>query len=369
MRHDLLTSYATRGMSALLLVVGLLLVTMRPAEATQSPTCTASPTSQTITIPTVAITPGQSNGPIGSAAQATISVNCQQAYAATPNYYDSFNVQTGQLAALDSTNAPPGGKGILFQTNVPGIDVLLTAQTVQASSGNNGPNGTPGWSIGTINCNFDNGIETCTPNPVSATFTAQLYKTGTVAPGTITSLNLLQIFETDTVATPPAGWQGTIFYSGASSSFGTLTLKPVTVSMSTCNVAAGSANLSVTLPTIDLNALPTTGSVAGKKSFPIQYTCPSGWALYMTMSTANPASATGVIMPSASCAAGAPASNVGIQLLQSSQQPVQFNTAQSLGNSPNGTLNLTYYAQYYATGSPIGAGQVCGTATFTMSYQ
>lgn len=367
MRHDLLISYATRAMSALLLVVGLLLMAVRPADAAQSPTCSAS--NKTITIPTVAIAPGQSNGPIGSAVQAIISINCQQAYANTPNYYDSFNVQTGQLAALDSTNAPPGGQGILYQTNVSGIDVLLTAQPVQANSGNNGPNGTQGWSIGTINCNFDNGIETCSPNSVSATFTAQLYKTGPVAPGTITSLNLLQIFETDTVANPPPFWGQTIIYSGPSSSFGSLKLNAVNVSMSTCNVSAGSVNLSVKLPTVDVNALPTTGSVAGKTSFPINYSCPSGWALYMTMSTANPGAATGVIMPSASCSAGSPASNVGIQLLQSNQQPVQFNTAQSVGNSPNGALNLTYYAQYYATGSPIGAGQVCGTATFTMSYQ
>jgi type 1 fimbria pilin len=138
--------------------------------------------------------------------------------------------------------------------------------------------------------------------------------------------------------------------------------------MSSCSVI-GPNNLSVPLPTITNNALPTTGSVAGQTSFNIQYKCPSGWALFMTMSTTNPGTATGVIMPSASCSAGAPASNVGIQLLQSNQQPVPFDTAKSLGNSPNGTLSLTYYAQYYATASPIGTGRVCGTATFTMSYQ
>lgn len=370
MRHDPLISYATRGMSALLLVVGLLLMAMRPAEAAQSPTCNAS--NQTISLPNVAITPGQGIGPIGSAVQATMSIDCYNAYSHTPNYYDSFNVQAGQLAPLDSANAPPAGQGILYQTNIPGIDVLLTAQTVQASSGNNGPNGTPGWSIGTINCNLDVGYlngQNCSPNPVSVTFTVQLYQTGPTTPGTIASLTLLQIFETDTVATPPPFWGQTTYYSGASSSFGSLKLNKVDVTMSTCKIAAGSANLSVTLPTVDVNALPTTGSVAGQKAFNIQYNCPSGWALYMTMSTANPAAATGVIMPSTSCSGGTPASNVGIQLLQSNQQPVQFNTAQSVGNSPNGTLNLTYYAQYYATGSPIGAGQVCGTATFTMSYQ
>jgi type 1 fimbria pilin len=369
MRGYSLTSYSARSIAALLLISGLLLMAMRPAQAQQSPSCTATPSSQTISIPKVSISPGQANGPIGPAsAPVTISVDCLQAYANTPNYYDSFNVQAGQLAALDASNAAAGG-GLLFQTNIPGLDVLLTASPVQASSGNNGPNGTPGWSIGTINCNYNRNRLNCSPNPVSATFTAQLYKTGPVTPGTITSINLLQIFETDTVAPPPANWGQTIYYSGASPAFGTLTLNPVTVAMSTCTFQAGSSNLSVTLPTIVSNALTTTGSVAGQTPFNIVYSCPTGWALYMTMSTANPGAANGVIMPAASCSSGAPASNVGIQLLQPNQQAVQFNTAQFVGNSPNGNLTLTYYAQYYATGSPIGAGQVCGTATFTMSYQ
>jgi type 1 fimbria pilin len=139
--------------------------------------------------------------------------------------------------------------------------------------------------------------------------------------------------------------------------------------MSTCSITTASQNISVILPTISTSALQSTGSVAGRTAFPITYTCPAGWSLYMTMTTANPGTPPGVVLSPGTCAAGTPASNIGVQVLQSNQQPVSFNVAQSLGNSPNGTLALTYYAQYYATAAPVGAGAVCGTATFTMSYQ
>ncbi|GLQ48194.1 hypothetical protein GCM10007862_32450 [Dyella lipolytica] len=395
MKYATFASPLARRVAALVLAVGLLSPTICSAfviktvsggktghahalaaqvAGGQAPACSATPTSAAIALPsTISIAPGTANGLIGSAASVTVDVNCYTAFALTPNYYDDFTVLAGQLATIDSTNASPSGSGIMFQTNVPGIDVLLTATPTQASSGSNGPNGTTGWAVQTSNCTSAGGTNnnpgSCTPNPIAAKFTAQLVKTGPVSPGTISSIQLLQLFDSDSVPPNPPGNGPITTYSSASVSFATVTLNAITVSMSTCSVVAGSSNLSVTLPTIVSNALPTTGSVAGKTSFNIQYTCPSGWSLYMTMSTANPGTATGVILPSATCAAGTPATNVGIQLLQSNLQAVQFNTAQSVGNSPNGKLTLPYYAQYYATGSPISAGQVCGTATFTMSYQ
>ena len=348
------------------------------ASGAQAPPCSPNQLSYatiaaniTLTTPTIAA--GAKNGLIGSPASTSVTIYCFWAFQNTPNYYDDFTIQTGNLAAIDTANASPTGKGIMFQTNLQGIDVLLTASSVQASSGNNGPNGTPGWAIGTSDC-ASNGSTSgytgkCTPAQVTVTFTAQLVKTGPVTPGTVSSIQLLQFFDSDDVPANPPGDGAITTYPSASNSYGALTVNAVNINAGSCNVAAGSSTLSVTLPPIVSGALPTTGSVAGETSFPIQYTCTSGWSLYMTMSTTNPGTATGVIMPSASCAAGTPATNVGIQLLQSNQQAVQFDSAQSLGNSPNGTLTLTYYAQYYATGSPVGAGAVCGTATFNMSYQ
>jgi type 1 fimbria pilin len=388
MRRAQATLHLTRRISALLLTAGLLLpvtclawvvkntagrtpsAPVRMAQATggQAPACTASPSSATITIPSpISIAPGTSNGKIGNPASVTVSIDCNPAFLNTPNYYDNFTALAGQLAALDPTNAPPGGQGIMLQTNLSGIDVLLKATPTQASSGTGGPNGTPGWPIKTINCDTGK-TPYCTFNPVSATFTAQLVKTGPVSPGTISSIQILQFFDSDFSPLPPNGQPANTIYTSASASYGTLTLNAVTVSMSTCNVTSQLQNFTVTLPKISTSALKSTNSVAGQTPFNIQYSCPSGWSLYMTMSTTTPGPAPGVILPPAFCPAGAPATNVGVQLLQGNQQAVNFNVAQTLGNSPNGTLTIPYYAQYYATGSPVGSGPICATATFTMSY-
>ena len=354
----------TRAAQGALLAVALLVLAIRPAFAAKSPACIASPQSQAISIPSpVGISSGTSNGKIGQPSPpVTVSIDCLSAFMGTINYFDYFDLQIGNISAIDLTNAPPGGVGIMLQTNVPGIDVLLTATPSQASSGNNGPNGTIGWSMGTIKCDSGNPPSNyCIPNPISETFTAQLVKTGAVSPGTINNLQILQFFDTDN------NQQG-IQYT-ASNPLGRLTLNPVTVSANTCNVTAGSSNINVILPTITTSALPSTGSVAGRTAFNIQYSCAGGWSLYMTMNTTRPGAATGVILSATTCTSGTSAANIGIQVLQNSLQPVQFNVAQPLGNSPNGVLTLNYYAQYYATGSPAGPGPVCGTGTFTMSYQ
>jgi type 1 fimbria pilin len=393
-----LFAHLAKRIAVVLLVVGLLLpmtcaafvikttntqtrslAVTAQASGAQAPPCGPNPYSNgtiaaSITLPTpITVAPGTANGLISSSASTTVTIYCFWAFQNTPNYYDDFTVLTGNLAAVDTANASPTGKGIMFSTTVPGIDVLLTASTAQATSGNNGPNGGQGWAIGPIDCSSagSTGSYTgkCTPNPITATITAQLVKTGPVTPGTVSSIQLLQFFDSDDVPANPPGYGTATPYPNASNSYGSLTLNAVTVNMSSCNVTAASASLSVTLPPIVASQLSTTGSVAGQTSFPIQYTCAAGWSLYMTMSTTNPGTATGVIMPSTSCSAGTPATNVGIQLLQPSQQPVTFNTAQSLGSSLSGTQTFTYYAQYYATGSPVSAGAVCGTATFNMSYQ
>jgi len=372
MKDSRFAMHLARRICGGLLVIGLLLVTMRPAAATQAPACVASPTNSAITIPSpISIAPGASNGMIGQPSPpVTVSIDCYPAFQQTPNYYDDFTVQTGQLAALDLTTPPPGGSGIMFQTNVPGIDVLLTATPTQTSSGNNGPNGTIGWAMGTSNCTSSGYYGYCQPNPINATFIAQLVKTGPVSPGTISNIQILHFFDSDYSPPPPRNRRLTnTVYTSASASYGTLTLNPVTVSMSTCNISASSTNISVVLPTISTGALQSTGSVTGQTAFNIVYSCPAGWSLYMTMSTATPGAASGVILSPASCTSGASATNIGVQLLQSNQQPVQFDVAQPLGNSPNGILTIPYFAQYYATASPVGAGAVCATATFTMSYQ
>lgn len=194
-------------------------------------------------------------------------------------------------------------------------------------------------------------------NTVTATFTAQLVKTGPIAPGTVSSINLLQFFDRNSN------------FTGASAAFGTLVLNPVIVNVSSCTVSTSKKNFAVPLPTVSASALNGTGQpVAGTTPFNIQYTCNAGSSLYITLDTNTPGTAAGVILPPASCTTGTPAANVAVRLLKGDQQPVNFGIAQPLGSSPSGTLTIPYYAQYYATGSPVGAGAVCATATFTMSY-
>lgn len=344
-------------------------MSLAQAKGATAPKCTATPDPATITIPSpISITPNAMNGTtIGDPASVTVSIDCNQAFLVTPNYYDNFTPLAGGFAALDAINAPPGGQGIMFKTNVTGISVLLTSTPAQASSGPNGPNGGPGWPLGTISC--DSGANPyCSPNPISATFTAQLVKTGPISPKTVNSITLLRFYDSDQVPPNPDG-STTKPYPNDSGSYGSLMLSQVVVSMGSCSVSGPSQNLAVTLPAVSVSALNGTGTVAGTTPFQIQYSCSSGAPLSITLSTATPGAAAGVILPPASCPTGTPATNVGVLLLQGNQQAVQFGVAQALGSSPNGILTIPYYAQYYQTGSPVSAGPVCATATFTMSYQ
>lgn len=336
---------AMRYVLGLMLVAGTFLgVAPRTMAAAAGPACT-SPSSgavSSITLPSVSISPGVAVGTLlGSPGTATVVFNC----ANITGSYGVVTIQAGNLAALDATNSAGSGS-IKFATNTPGIAVKLTATPNQADSGPNGPGGVPGWELN---------AKTNTSSSITTTFTAQLIKTGPITPGTVSSINLLQLTNYSYGHTNSANY------------YVTVVLNPVTVTMTACNVLTSS--VAVTLPTIDTRSLGSLGSVAGTTPFNIQYSCPSGWSLYMTMSTANPGTASGVILPSTSCAQGTPATSVGVQLLQSNRQAVQFNAAQALGSSPSGTLTIPYYAQYYATGSPVGTGAVCATATFTMSYQ
>lgn len=129
---------------------------------------------------------------------------------------------------------------------------------------------------------------------------------------------------------------------------------------------ANATAINVTLPTVSRQSFSGVGSVAGTTPFQIGLTCSSGATLRITLDTAAPVPGqTGVIAPSSGGASG-----IGVQLLDSSGlTPVAFGTATTIGATPNGTLSIGYFARYYQTTSPVGAGAVNATATFTLSYQ
>jgi type 1 fimbria pilin len=227
--------------------------------------------------------------------------------------------------------------GLLYPTSISGISLLLTQVGGTLSNG------------GTlVQATFSN------PN-VTATFTAQLEVTGTVTPGTGTSINLLT-FEDFTSGT-----------TNSSTSYGSLTSGTFTVASPACTVSAGSVNMTVKLPDIFANALTATGATAGKTGFNINLNCQFGTTsptLAVTMTTANAQSGVnGVVAPSTGGA-----SNVGVQLLNSTSTPIVFNQAQVQTSVANGAVAIPYFAQYYATGTPIGAGNVTATVTFNLTY-
>jgi len=132
-----------------------------------------------------------------------------------------------------------------------------------------------------------------------------------------------------------------------------------------CSVNTSTIN--VVLPTVSNTAFNGVGTVAGATVVPISLQCASGSQLYIEFDTANPVSgATGVIAPATGTGR---AKNVGVQLINQAFTPVTFGTPALVGATPNGPLNLTYYARYYQTATPVAAGTVSATATFTLSYQ
>jgi type 1 fimbria pilin len=130
-----------------------------------------------------------------------------------------------------------------------------------------------------------------------------------------------------------------------------------------CTVTTKS--ITVPLPTVSSAAFSGVGSVAGTTPFAIGLACSSGTTLRIQLdSPAAVAGKPGVIAPSSGGASG-----IGVQLLDGTATPVSFGTAKTVGATPNGNLSVNYFARYYQTAAPAGAGAVQASATFTLSYQ
>lgn len=139
----------------------------------------------------------------------------------------------------------------------------------------------------------------------------------------------------------------------------------LTFVLPSCSVNTSTIN--VVLPTVSNTAFNGVGTVAGTTVVPIALTCAPGSQMSIQFDTANPVSgATGVIAPTTGAGR---AQNIGVQLINRNFTPVAFGTPALVGTTPNGPLNLTYYARYYQTATPVTAGTVSATATFTLSYQ
>lgn len=160
----------------------------------------------------------------------------------------------------------------------------------------------------------------------------------------------------------------------ASATDGTITFTG-SITDTTCEIVVngGSADATVTLPTVSANALANVGDTAGTTPFTIALSNCSGTSL-ATASTWFEAGTyvdadTGRLLNSGDAA------NVDVQLLNSnlgvitaggtSGSSQQNDVAVDISGG-SGTLN--YYAQYYATAS-VGAGSVTSSVNYSIVYE
>ena len=129
------------------------------------------------------------------------------------------------------------------------------------------------------------------------------------------------------------------------------------------------ANTTATLPRIGVSALTGNSPTAGRTAFDIGLTgCVTGGTGYLASATWS--FSTGPQATFIANSASAPvASNVYVQLLDSSFNPIGNGSTTTLTNIADGQLTGTarYYAQYATPGSP-GSGNVKGIAQLTLTF-
>lgn len=139
---------------------------------------------------------------------------------------------------------------------------------------------------------------------------------------------------------------------------------PVTIIDPACSVNTTPVN--VTLPTVSTSSMGTVGATAGATPFAISLSCASGATLDIQLDYAGAASGiTGVLTKVSGTSSG-----VGVQLVDKNLAPVTFGSAgkTQVGATPDGPLNIKYYARYYRTAA-ITPGTLTASATFTISYE
>lgn len=147
------------------------------------------------------------------------------------------------------------------------------------------------------------------------------------------------------------------------------------VTAQTCTVLVnGQASPVVLLPTVSTTNLSSPGSTAGTTSFEFNV---SGCTASDEASTIG-AKFTGNAVDTSTAGAGTlgntgTATNVNIQLLDSTSEPINLNTTWSgdgdialAANSE--TATQTYYARYFATGAAT-AGTVKASVQYALNYQ
>ncbi len=308
-------------------VLLLLALSLLPLSAFASCSLSGSKETVNMTLPaTITIDP---TSPVGTVLATSSPGN------PSPNTSQVTCNNTTNVGVINLAGGQPVGSSTIFPTGVAGVGYQILHPDTNYIL--------PPWGYDSI------GSGTYTLSVGSA---VQLVKTGPITAGsTLTS--------------------GTLGYWQYQGSRNTLRTEDFVLSNNvkfvapTCTVAT--PNIAVTLPTVSTRSLTSTGAVSGATAFTIGLTCSAAasgqtMAIEIDASRAVPPGTTGVLTSTGS------AGNVGVQLIDSSFKAVSLGTPVTVGTTPTGAYNLTYYAQYYALANSTTAGTVSATATFTISY-
>ncbi|SPB12853.1 fimbrial protein [Caballeronia novacaledonica] len=153
------------------------------------------------------------------------------------------------------------------------------------------------------------------------------------------------------------------------------------VSDSTCSIngaASGTpANISVTLPVVNVSALSAAGATAGTSNLGDITLSLSGCSGAATKAVARFENGPTVDQSSGylvNQSMGSPAGNVEVRLLNAQMQPINILTnanndvASNGATISGGVATLNYFAQYFATGKAT-PGLVSTSVQYTMQYQ
>jgi len=291
----------------------------------------------TITVP--ANTPAGT--PIGNQQSASAQFSCTKIQGAA----QSVTFTATSLATLDTSDNPTGDV-ITFQTSVTGIALQLTPTNPSITS-----HTASGFTAGSI------------PAPSGSflqSYSAQLVKTisGAITAGPLGSITLIGSY------TAAANNGATISLTNA----GSVTLSSGTmIASGGCNIL----NVPVTLPAVFTSQLGSTGATGGMTPVQLNLTgCPASTPVSISFS-GTAATISGTPSTTVLASTGS-APNVGVQLLGNGGSPAPVDITGSVKTavgttSSSGSLGVTYYAQYYATGA-ASPGTINATAVYTLTY-
>lgn len=143
-----------------------------------------------------------------------------------------------------------------------------------------------------------------------------------------------------------------------------------TIQGNTCTVTTDTANQQVTLGDIAAKQFTAAGSASQPVAFTIGLENCGSAASAVSLTFTGDADTTNGSLLALTSQAGS-AAGVGVAILDSQRTLVPLNSAsrQYTLDPQQTTQNLTFYGEMMATSSPVTAGTVDATTTFSLTYQ